>query len=89
MVVTGRGSVSADKYITKTYTGDGSTLTFAVTTYSGGIQHTDDSVLVFLNGVAQIAGTNYTVDSLGANVVFSSGDAPLSTDTVHIVEMPI
>ena len=89
LVVTGRGSVSADKYITKTYTGDGSTLTFAVTTYSGGIQHTDDSLLVFLNGVAQIAGTNYTVDSLGANVVFSSGDAPLATDTVHIVEMPI
>ena len=89
LVVTGRGAVSADKYITKTYTGDGSTLTFAVTTYSGGIQHTDDSLLVFLNGVAQIAGTNYTVDSLGANVVFSSGDAPLATDTIHIVEMPI
>ena len=89
LVVTGRGAVSADKYITKTYTGDGSTLTFAVTTYSGGIQHTDDSLLVFLNGVAQIAGTNYTVDSLGANVVFSSGDAPLASDTVHIVEMPI
>ena len=89
LVVTGRGSVSADKYITKTYTGDGSTLTFAVTTYAGGIQHTDDSLLVFLNGVAQIAGTNYTVDSLGANVVFSSGDAPLASDTVHIVEMPI
>ena len=89
LVVTGRGSVSSDKYITKTYTGDGSTLTFAVTTYSGGIQHTDDSLLVFLNGVAQIAGTNYTVDSLGANVVFSSGDAPLASDTVHIVEMPI
>ena len=48
---------------------------------SGGIQHTDDSLIVFLNGVAQIAGTNYTVDSNGANVVFSSGDAPQSTDT--------
>ena len=89
LVVTGRGGVGADKYITKSYTGDGVTLTFAVTTYSGGIQHTDDSLLVFLNGVAQIAGTNYTVDSAGANVVFSSGDAPLSTDTVHILELPI
>ena len=89
LVVTGRGGVSAAKYITKTYTGDGSTLTFAVSTYSGGIQHTDDSVLVFLNGVAQIAGTNYTVDSGGANVVFSSGDAPQSTDTIHILELPI
>ena len=89
LVVTGRGSVSASKYITKTYTGNGSQLTFAVTTYGGGIQHTDDSLLVFLNGVAQIAGTNYTVDSNGANVVFSSGDAPQSTDTVHILELPI
>ena len=89
LVVTGRGGVSAGKYITKTYTGDGSTLTFAVSTYSGGIQHTDDSLLVFLNGVAQIAGTNYTVDSGGANVVFSSGDAPQSTDTIHILELPI
>ena len=89
LVVTGRGGVGADKYITKSYTGDGVTLTFAVSTYTGGIQHTDDSLLVFLNGVAQIAGTNYTVDSNGANVVFSSGDAPLASDTVHILELPI
>ena len=89
LVVTGRGGVGADKYITKTYTGDGTTLTFAVTTYSGGIKHSDDSLLVFLNGVAQIAGTNYTVDANGANVVFSSGDAPLASDTVHILELPI
>ena len=89
LVVTGRGGVASDKYITRSYTGDGSTLTFALTTYQAGIQHTDDSVLVFLNGVAQIAGTNYTVDSLGANIVFSSGDAPLNTDTVHILELPI
>ena len=89
LVVTGRGGVGADKYITKTYTGDGTTLTFAVTTYSGTIKHSDDSLLVFLNGVAQIAGTNYTVDSNGANVVFSSGDAPLASDTVHILELPI
>ena len=88
LIVTGRGGVGPDKYITKTYTGDGTTLTFAITTYTG-VQHVDDSVLVFLNGVAQIAGTNYTVDSNGANVVFSSGDAPLASDTVHIVEMPI
>jgi len=89
LVVTGRGGVASDKYITRSYTGDGSTLTFALTTYGAGIQHTDDSVLVFLNGVAQIAGTNYTVDTLGANIVFSSGDAPLNTDTVHVLELPI
>ena len=88
LTVTGRGGVGPDKYITKTYTGDGTTLTFAISTYSN-VQHVDDSVLVFLNGVAQVAGTNYTVDSNGANVVFSSGDAPLASDTVHILEMPI
>jgi len=89
LVVTGVGGVSSSKYITKSYTGDGTTLTFAVSTYTGGIQHTDDSLLVFLNGVAQIAGTNYTVDTLGANVVFASGDAPLAADKVHILELPI
>jgi hypothetical protein len=45
--------------------------------------------LVFLNGVAQVAGTNYTVDANGANVVFASGDAPLPADVVHILELPI
>ena len=87
LVVTGRGGVAADKYITKTYTGNGSTLTFPISTYSGGIAHIDDSVLVTLNGVVQIAGTNYTVDANGANVVFT--DAPLASDTVHIKEFPI
>ena len=88
LVVTGVGGVNSSKYITKEYTGDGSTLTFAISTYTA-VQHTEDSVLVFLNGVAQIAGTNYTVDSNGANVVFNSGDAPLSSDKVHILELPI
>ena len=32
---------------------------------------------------------NYTVDTNGANVVFASGDAPLASDTVHILELPI
>ena len=84
--VTGRGGVGPDKYVTRTYTGDGTTLTFAITTYTG-VQHSDDSNLVFLNGVAQIAGTDYTVDSNGANIVFTT--APLATDTLHIIELPI
>ena len=89
LVVTGTGAVAASKYNTREYNGDGTTLTFAITTYAGGIQHTANSVLVFLNGVAQVGGTDFTVDGTGANVVFASGSAPLSTDDVHIVEMPI
>ena len=90
LVVTGNGGNSASKYITRTYTGDGATLTFALTTYSNpNIKHTANSVIVCLNGVNQIGGTNYTVDTNGANVVFASGDAPLASDTVHILELPI
>ena len=88
LVVTGRGAVGPDKYVTRTYAGDGNALTFAITTYpNSGIQHADDSCLVFLNGVAQIAGTDYTVDANGANIVFTT--APTITDTVHIIELPI
>ena len=89
LVVTGQGGVSASNYKTREYNGDGSQLTFAITTYSGGIKHTADSVLVFLNGVAQVGGTDYTVDGTGANIVFASGSAPLASDDIHIVEMPI
>jgi len=42
-----------------------------------------------LNGVAQVGGTDYTVDGNGANIVFASGSAPLASDDIHIVEMPI
>ena len=89
LVVTGRGGVGSDKYISQSYPGDGSTLTFGISTYTNNIKHSVNSVLVFINGVAQIPTTNYTVDSLGANVVFTSGDAPLATDTVFILELPI
>ena len=89
LVVTGQGGVSAENYNTREYNGDGSQLTFAITTYAGGIKHTADSVLVFLNGVAQVGGTDYTVDGTGSNIVFASGSAPLASDDVHIVEMPI
>jgi hypothetical protein len=89
LVVTGQGGVSADNYNTREYNGDGTQLTFAITTYAGGIKHTADSVLVFLNGVAQVGGTDYTVDGTGSNIVFASGSAPLASDDVHIIEMPI
>jgi len=99
LVVTGRGTVASDKYITRTYQGDGSTLTFAISTYNpgpnGGILHSASSVIVFLNGVAQVggasgaSGVNFSVDNQGANIVFASGNPPQSTDTIHIIELPI
>ena len=87
VVGTGRGVVGSDKYITKTYTGDGAThicSNYLFWWYST----CDDSLLVFLNGVAQIAGTNYTVGPNGANVVFNSGDT-FSIRHIHILELPI
>jgi len=89
LLTTGTGGIAADKYVTRVYSGDGNTLTFNITTFTGGIKHTPDSLLVFLNGVAQIGGTNFTVDANGANIVFSAGDAPLGSDTIHIIELPI
>ncbi|AOO10623.1 tail fiber protein [Synechococcus phage S-RIM8] len=89
LTTTGTGGISADKYVTRTYTGDGNTLTYNITTFTGGVKHTADSLLVFLNGVAQIGGTNFSVDANGANIIFGAGDAPLSTDTIHIIELPI
>ena len=87
LVVTGRGGVGADKYIPRTYTGNGSNQSFNITTYSGGIKHSVNSVLVFLNGVRQAPTDNYTVNANGSSVVMN--DAPLASDTVHILELPI
>ena len=87
LVVTGRGGVGADKYIPKTYTGNGSNQSFNITTYSGGIKHSVNSVLVFLNGVRQAPTDNYTVNANGSSVIMN--DAPLASDTVHILELPI
>ena len=82
LVVDGTGGVSASKYILRTYTGNGTTQTFTITT-----GHTSKSILVFLNGVCQVPDTNYTVS--GTNVVFGAGDAPANGDVVHIRELPI
>jgi len=65
-----------------TYNGDGSTQTFGI---SPG--HTAFSVLVFLNGVAQIPGTDYTVT--GNAVDFSVAAPPATGDKIHIRELVI
>jgi hypothetical protein len=64
------------------YSGNGSTTSFAI---SPG--HTAFSVLVFLNGVCQRPGTDYTVT---ANAVdFSVGTTPQSGDNIQIRELVI
>ena len=86
--VDGRGGVAPDKYITRRTQGDGTTLTYPITSYSG-VVHNSKSVIVTINGVLQHPDVNYTVDTNGTNVVFGSGDAPTSQDFVEIRELPI
>ena len=64
------------------YTGDGSTTSFAI---SPG--HNQNSVLVFLNGVCQRPGVDYTVT--GAAVDFSVGTVPQTGDNIQIRELVI
>ncbi|UYA57520.1 lyase [Synechococcus phage S-CREM1] len=82
LVVDGKGGVSPAKYILRSYTGDGTTQQFTIS--SG---HNSRSVMVFINGVCQVPDTNYTVS--GTNVVFGSGDAPRNGDNIQIREFPI
>ena len=64
------------------YTGNGSTTSFAI---SPG--HNQNSILVFLNGVCQRPGVDYTVS---ANAVdFSVGTTPQTGDNVQIRELVI
>ena len=64
------------------YSGDGSTTSFAVTA-----GHTAYSLLVFLNGVCQVPGVDYTVT--GNAVDFSVGTPPATGDNVQIRELVI
>ena len=65
-----------------TYNGNGATQTFNI---SPG--HTAYSLLVFLNGVAQVPGVDYTVT--GNAVDFSISSPPGTGDTIQIRELVI
>ena len=82
LVVDGAGGLGAAKYNVRTYTGDGTTQTFAITT-----GHSENSILVSINGVLQVPAVNYSVS--GTNLVFGSGDAPRNGDILQIRELPI
>ena len=64
------------------YNGDGSTSSFAITA-----GHSAYSLLVFLNGVCQVPGVDYTVTCNA--VVFSVGTPPATGDKVQIRELVI
>ena len=64
----------------RSYTGDGSTSTFAISN-----SLSTNKILVSLNGILQLQTTNYTV--VGSNIQF--GAAPEYSDTISIIELPI
>ena len=64
------------------YTGNGNTTSFAI---SPG--HTAYSILVFLNGVCQRPGSDYTVNA--NSVDFSIGTTPQTGDNIQIRELVI
>ena len=65
--------------VTRTGTGDGSTVGFTVTSGT-----TVNSVLVFLNGVAQKPTTDYTISS----TTLTFGTAPTPGESIVIRELP-
>jgi hypothetical protein len=64
----------------RSYSGDGSTTTFAISN-----SLSTNKILVSVNGILQSQSTNYTV--VGSNVQF--GSAPQYSDTITIIELPI
>jgi len=72
--------VAASKYVTRTMTGDGSTVALTITT-----GHNVNSVIVTENGVVQRPTTDYTVS--GTTLTF--GTAPASGVAVRVKELLI
>ena len=67
-------------YVTRNYTGDGSTSTFTVTSGTA-----VDNVIVTENGVVQVPTTDYQIS--GTTLTFQGG-APASAVTIQIRELP-
>jgi hypothetical protein len=67
-----------------TYSGNGSTVTYAIS--SG---HTAYSVLVFLNGVCQVPGVDYTVSGNAVDFSIAGATIPASGDVIQIRELVI
>jgi hypothetical protein len=67
-------------YTTRSFTGDGSTLTFTISA-----SRTVDDLLVFLNGVAMKPTTDYTVAGTTLTI---TGAAPASASSIVVRELP-
>jgi hypothetical protein len=66
----------------RSYTGDGSTLNFAVTQ-----TQTQNKLIVSLNGVDQLPGTDFSVQVAGGNHTVLFSEAPTAADTIKIIEL--
>ena len=74
----GGGEAGTGTFVTRTYTGDGNTTTYSVTS---GV--TANSILVMENGIVQVPTTDYSVS--GANLQFTS--APASNMAIQVREI--
>jgi hypothetical protein len=77
----GGGTGTTTTYITRKFTGNGSTNTVTLSTSS----LTVNSVLVYENGVCQMPGDDYTV----AGGVLTFSNAPAAGVVVQIRELPV
>ena len=73
-------AAAALSYSSSTFTGNGTLANYAIPT-----GHTVDDVLVFLNGVAQVPTTDYTI----AATVLTFGTAPLTGQSIVFRFLPV
>jgi hypothetical protein len=66
----------------RNYTGDGSTLNFNITQ-----TQTENKIIVTLNGVDQLPGTEYSVQVVGDTTTCLFASAPTATDLIKIIEL--
>lgn len=72
-------TISSSTYVNRSYTGDGATTTYTVTTGC-----TVNNILVFLNGICQMPTTDYTV----SGTVLTLIPAPTSGTVIQVRELP-
>jgi hypothetical protein len=79
MITPTTAATTTTTYVTRSYTGDGTTATYTVTQGCN-----VNNILVFLNGVCQMPTTDYTV----TNTVLTLIPAPDSGMSIQVRELP-